>query len=182
MHVSVNKPGPYLVRAALRDPTTGGSGSAQQFVEVPDLAGGHLALSGILLREDAAQPAAASLPHSPAPGQDLTSGAARRIFRRGTAVFYGYDIFNARSGVGRPELETHTRLFHDGEQVPVENRETLDTGADGGETPRPRVGGRLTLVQDMTPGEYVLQVIVTDKLASGKFRTATQSMDFEIEP
>jgi len=183
MHVPVNKPGPYLVRAALRDPATGGSGSAQQFVEVPDLAGRHLALSGILLRNAAAQPAAAGFPHSPAPGQDLTSGAARRIFRRGTAVFYGYDIFNATSGAGRtPELETHARLFHDGEQVPVENRETLDTGADGSDTPRPRVGGRLILVQDMTPGEYVLQVIVTDKLASGKFRTASQSMDFEIQP
>ena len=34
----------------------------------------------------------------------------------------------------------------------------------------------------MTPGEYVLQVIVTDKLAKSKFKTVTQSMDFEIEP
>ncbi len=32
----------------------------------------------------------------------------------------------------------------------------------------------------MTPGEYVLQVIVTDKLAQGKFTVATQSVDFEI--
>lgn len=33
----------------------------------------------------------------------------------------------------------------------------------------------------MTPGEYVLQVIVTDKLAKGKFSAATQPLAFEIE-
>jgi hypothetical protein len=30
-------------------------------------------------------------------------------------------------------------------------------------------------------GDYVLQVIVTDKLASEKNRIAAQSMDFEIQ-
>ena len=43
-------------------------------------------------------------------------------------------------------------------------------------------GGRLALGRDVAPGEYVLQVIVTDKLAQSKFNTATQSMDFEIGP
>jgi hypothetical protein len=42
--------------------------------------------------------------------------------------------------------------------------------------------GRLSLGRDMAPGEYVLQVIVTDKLAKGKGNIATQSTDFEIEP
>jgi hypothetical protein len=40
----------------------------------------------------------------------------------------------------------------------------------------------MSLGRDMTPGEYVLQVSVTDKLAKSRFNTATQSMDFEIEP
>ena len=43
-------------------------------------------------------------------------------------------------------------------------------------------GGRMSLGRDMTPGQYVLQVIVTDKLVRSKFNTVTQSMDFEIEP
>jgi hypothetical protein len=33
----------------------------------------------------------------------------------------------------------------------------------------------------IAPGDYVLQVIVTDKLAKDKYRTAVQSMDFEIK-
>ena len=34
----------------------------------------------------------------------------------------------------------------------------------------------------MVPGDYVLQVIVTDKLAKEKNRVATQWQDFVIEP
>ena len=32
------------------------------------------------------------------------------------------------------------------------------------------------------PGEYVLQVVVTDKLAKEKHRTASQWIDFEVIP
>jgi hypothetical protein len=32
----------------------------------------------------------------------------------------------------------------------------------------------------MPPGDYVLQVVVTDKLAPEKYRIAAQSMDFEV--
>ena len=34
-----------------------------------------------------------------------------------------------------------------------------------------RASGRLAVGRDMAPGEYVLQVIVTDKLAKSKFDT-----------
>jgi len=52
----------------------------------------------------------------------------------------------------------------------------------GADTQRLRAEGRMTLDRGMTPGEYLLQVIVTDKLAKSKFSTVTQSVDFEIEP
>jgi hypothetical protein len=41
-------------------------------------------------------------------------------------------------------------------------------------------GGALQLGTEMPPGEYILQVIVTDLLAKEKNRTATQWIDFEI--
>ena len=40
--------------------------------------------------------------------------------------------------------------------------------------------GALRLGVELIPGEYVLQVIVTDQLANEKHRIATQSIDFEI--
>lgn len=42
----VKKPGAYQLRVALRDVASGRIGSAWQFVEVPDMSQGRLALSG----------------------------------------------------------------------------------------------------------------------------------------
>jgi hypothetical protein len=180
LHVPIGKPGPYLVRAALRDPATEGSGSAEQFVEVPDVESGHLALSGIVL-QDAAASANIEAPHGPAPREDATGGAARRIFRRGSKMAYYYEILNAGIGAGHPELEVQTRLFRDGEQVLTDKISVND--AKGAPDPqRLNTGGSLSLAGNMAPGEYVLQVIVTDKLAKSKFNVVTQSVDFEIEP
>jgi hypothetical protein len=41
-------------------------------------------------------------------------------------------------------------------------------------------GGGLQLGTDMAVGEYVLQITVTDRLASEKHKTTTQWLDFEI--
>ena len=58
----------------------------------------------------------------------------------------------------------------------------LNTPASAPDPQHLMAWGRISLGRDMAPGEYVLQVIVTDKLARSKFNTVTQSMDFEIEP
>ena len=93
---------------------------------------------------------------------------------------YYYEILNAGIGAGHPELEVQTRLFRDGEQVLTDKISVND--AKGAPDPqRLNTGGNLSLAGNMTPGEYVLQVIVTDKLAKGKFNVVTQSVDFEIE-
>jgi hypothetical protein len=41
-------------------------------------------------------------------------------------------------------------------------------------------GGRLQLGTKMVPGDYVLQVVVTDNAAKEKYHIATQWMDFEV--
>jgi VWFA-related protein len=181
IHVPVTKPGPYVVRAAVRDAATEGSGSADQYVEVPDVESGRLALSGIVLQEGEAQ-ASADLPQGAAPSEDATHGTARRIFRRGGFIFYGYEIINAKTGAGQhPDLEVQTRVFRDGERV-LDGKPTPFAAAGAPDPQRLTAGGRLSLGRDMAPGEYVLQVIVTDKAAKSKFNMVTQSTDFEIEP
>jgi VWFA-related protein len=182
IHVPVNRPGPYVVRAAVRDAATEGSGSADQYVEVPDVESGRLALSGIVLEEDGAH-ANANPAQGQGPGEDVTHGAARRSFRRGVRLDFAYEIINAKSGAGQhPDLETQTKLFRDGEQVLAGKPTTLDTAAGTPDPQRLTAGGVVSLGRDMVPGEYVLQVIVTDKLAKSKFGMVTQSTDFEIEP
>jgi hypothetical protein len=183
IHVPIDKPGPYLMRAALRDPATESLGAAEQFIEVPDVANGHLALSGIVLQEAAAMAADAKAapPTGPAPREDFTGGAARRRFRRGETVVYSYEIINAKAGAGQHlELEVQTRLFREGEQV-LADQSTPSTG-NVSDPQRLSAGGRMTLGRNLAVGKYVLQLAVTDKLAPSKFKTVSQSVDFDIEP
>ena len=104
-----------------------------------------------------------------------------RIFKPGTAITYGYQILNAQADTAKkPELEVQTRLFRDGEQVYAGKPSPLPVS--GQDDPKRLIGGgRMQLGGKITPGDYVLQVIVTDKLAKEKYRVATQSMDFEIQ-
>jgi hypothetical protein len=79
----------------------------------------------------------------------------------------------------QPQLEMEVRIFRDGVQIndskprPVEAREQADAG-------HPLASGELRLGPTMKPGDYVLQVIVTDKIAEEKYNVASQWMDFEV--
>ncbi|MEI9976727.1 MAG: hypothetical protein WDO73_34520 [Ignavibacteriota bacterium] len=135
--VQVSKPGPYLVRAALRDPATDGSGAAEQFVEVPDLAGGHLALSGIVVQETTL-PSDPDVAQGPAPRVDLTGGGARRVFHRGSSLAYIYEILNGSGS--RPELDVQTRVFRDGASV-IADRKALNASGEWSDPQHLRASG-----------------------------------------
>lgn len=113
---------------------------------------------------------------------DTRGGPAVRIFKPGTPIMYGYQILNAQEdSAKKPELEVQTRLFKDGQQIYEGKPTPLPSEAPQGDSKHMIGGGRMKLGDRIAPGDYVLQVIVTDKLAKEKFRVATQSMDFEVQ-
>jgi hypothetical protein len=181
--VPVKKAGPYEVRVAVRDKATGKIGTASQFVEVPELKPDRIALSGITLQT---VPAVSEEQSSPS-GADLRPDSALRIFRRGDAVTYGYQILNPRllRGARQPKVEAQVRAYRDGKEVFTGKAVPVEVGAD---PTRLLAGGGLRLGPDMPPGDYVLQVVVTDLLADvlgadgHRNRTATQYIDFQIAP
>jgi hypothetical protein len=71
------------------------------------------------------------------------------------------------------------RLFRDGKEIFTGRVQPLDAGNQL-DLKRLTASGALQLGTDMTPGEYILQIIVTDPLAKDKYRTATQWIDFEV--
>src|SRR5262249_47131878 len=152
----------------LRDSANEKIGSATQFIEVPDLAKGRLALSSIVL--SAEQSSAAKAEEEP------NWSPAVRIFKSGTAIIYAYQIMNARLGGDRKvQLQVQTRLFREGQQVYTGSPIPL-TG-DRAQDLKHLVGtGRIELAK-AAPGHYALQVIVTDRLAKEKYRLAAQSVD-----
>ncbi|MDX6695546.1 MAG: hypothetical protein QOF02_3149 [Blastocatellia bacterium] len=198
--VPVKKAGSYQLRVAVRDAASERTGSAQQLIEAPDLTSAKLALSGIFARGvDPAVAGSASLKVDTTAG--LLSGPpkisdaeattdsvivqpgpeARRL-RRGLALEYRYTIFNAQheGATDSPSLQTQTMLFRDGQRVWAGEPKAVDVIDENDEGTAIATGGRLMLGAEMTPGEYVLQVVVTDTLAGGEKRTATQAIDFEV--
>ncbi|MDT4967103.1 MAG: hypothetical protein QOJ64_1840 [Acidobacteriota bacterium] len=192
LNVPVKRAGGYQLRLAVRDATTLLTGSANQFIEVPDFKKKRLALSGIALTGSVnknspgdADDASALQKDASAEGvvneADVIVGPAVRRLRQDMTMDFGYFIYNARMDkqTGSPQLQTQLRLFREGQLVFTGKLTPYDTSGQA-DPQRLSTGGRLFLGSELPPGEYILQVIVIDALADEKYRMATQWIDFEI--
>jgi VWFA-related protein len=182
--VPLKKPGAYQLRMSLRDTATERIGSASQFIDAPDIKKNRMAISGIVLHGETRGTAAARTPTAGNEGLqqgDPEASPAVRHLSRGMVLTYAYFIYNARldKTSNRPQLTTQVRLFLDGKQVFTGSQLPYPTGQQA-DLKRLPVAGGIQLGSDMTPGEYVLQVVVTDLLADEKHRITTQSIDFQI--
>jgi len=186
--VPVKKPGAYQFRTALRDEASGRTGSASEFIDVPDVNKGRLITSGLLIKGMPLDRYLKGLSPSIAPqsGHDTTvsdpmANTSVRQFRTGTAMVYALAIYNAKidKTTGKPNLTIQARLFRNGELVFTGNPIRFEL-RDQTDLKRLGAGGAIQLGTEMKPGEYVLQISVSDLLAEEKHRVATQWMDFEI--
>ncbi|MEO6392783.1 MAG: VWA domain-containing protein [Pyrinomonadaceae bacterium] len=185
----VKRPGGYQYRVAIRDAATERTGSAGQFVEIPDLTKDRLQVSGIAaFGSDQASfnlmnDPSANFTDGPRPSDDPDAGITGRRFHSGMVLQYACYLFNARidRATGQPQLKTQLKLFRDGKEVFAGHESAYDPA---GRTDLKRLpfAGALQLGAALTPGQYVLQVVVTDSASGGKKRTASQWVDFEILP
>ncbi|MBL8178653.1 MAG: VWA domain-containing protein [Bryobacterales bacterium] len=177
IHHPIKKPGAYQLRAVIRDASSGKAGSASQFIEVPDVKKGRLALSGLYLRSPADKAQMAEGQQLP---QDPRANPIVRSFRQGQTMLYIFQVLNARmDGDKKPRVDIQATVFRDGKQVFAGKTMPYEPGA-GFDPKRMLTAGQLRLGREMTPGEYMLLVKVTDKLAPAKRNTAVQWMDFVL--
>jgi len=195
--VPIKKAGAYQLRTALRDHGSGHVGSASQFIEVPDIKKNRLNVSGILLTAaDSTTPrqastATSSTADNQAAGGDqdsaapevasATHSAATRELKRGQILQYSFAIYNSRldKATGQPRVTTQVRLFRDGQPI-FTGKEFPLSVAGQSDLKRLVANGAIRLGAEMTPGEYVLLLTITDPLADEKHRVATQWIDFEV--
>lgn len=176
----IKKPGAYQFRVALRDHGSEKVGSANQFVDVPNLKKGRIVLSGVVLEN-------ISVDEWKRRGQgqsevgDMTvlADTSLRQFKRGTVLNYGYSVFNTKPGSAEGgSLTALVRLYRDGKMIfegkpqPVSRLKTDAKTAT--------VSASLMLGNEMIPGDYVLQFVTTDALAKEKNSSASQFVQFEI--
>ena len=202
--VPVKKSGAYQLRTALRDTASEHIGSASQFIEVPDINKNRLTISGIVVaginpsaKARADEKEAAGAQGAGQQQQSNTAGATTKVegeefndpqstpavrkFRQGMLMQFNYIIYNAQldKATRLPQLQTQIRLFRDGKQVFAGKVQPFNP-ANQTDMKRLTAGGVLQLGTELVPGEYILQVVVTDPLAKEKYHVATQWIDFEI--
>ena len=164
LDVPVKKPGAHQIQVLVRDTATGKVGSASQFLEIPELKKGRVALTSVLLQSaDRAAGTPAWTGMSP----------ATRQFRPGGEVEYFCVLENAGKKVAAEDLDSQIRIVRDGKEIYTGAAKLVSIEGGG-----LAVTGGLKLSEKMTPGDYYLGVIVADRTA--KNRVTAQWTDFEI--
>jgi VWFA-related protein len=191
--VPIKRPGAYQLRVALRDQVSERVGSSSQFVDVPDMKKRRLEISGILLNATPATtqkelpapiPSAQAQPNqSDLSNFDPANSAAVRHFSQGETMRYSFVIYNPHvdPATGQPQLQTQARIFRDGQPVFTGKvqRFALNNPPD---ISRLSAASAIQLGANMTPGDYILHVIVNDLLAGEKKSTVSGWVDFKIVP
>ncbi len=166
LQLPVRQAGAYQIRGAVRDKASGRIGSASEFVEVPDLSHGRLALSGIVLSRGSREPGAAE--------------AANILrFRAGEQVDYAYQVLNAVPAAdGSPKMELRVTLYHDGKALGTSP--PMGIARAGQDPKRLGVSNDFRLGKQLAPGDYTLRIDAFDRNAPEKRAKASQTADFAV--
>ena len=146
----------------------------------PETTGPAPMAPGVPVAAPDAKPASVDHPEGQVQEANPEGSAAVRVFHPGSSLLYGYVVLNAQpESAKQNQLEVQTRLFRDGKQIYTGKPNTMEVAAQP--DPKRLVAGGTMKLGKVEPGDYILQVLVTDKLAREKYRTATSYMDFEVK-
>ena len=187
----VEKPGAYTIRIVVMDKESGKTGSAWQFVEIPDLKKKGLALSDIFMItsaddlkwmfSDATERVSEGL-FSPVYQAEEVRSPALRTYASGDSLQTMAILYNADAkAIEASEIEIQFVLYKDGAQyqrgepVPIDRESAASQNGI-------LILKRFTIGSDMPPGDYVLQIISTDRKNSKKKEgIAAQSLTFTVK-
>ena len=175
--VILKKSGVYHFRVAIRDSKTGKIGAAAKFIETPKFEKKRLWLSDLTLITDSKDSAKID---STETDKRVFTDTTLRQFEVPVTVNYGAVIYNAKTeGNASPELTVQTRLVQDDKIIQETSPEPISLEKQK-DLQRIDLSGKIKLEKNLPPGDYILQIIVTDNLAKKKTQVATQWINFEI--
>lgn len=178
----IKQPGAFQLRVAIMDRESTEVGSANQFVEVPNLKKDGVTMSGIVLENIVGGQRTVNVSTSggdPTVIQDFRYATASRTFDRGTVLRYGVEVLNVKASASKqPDLRVQTRVFHDRKLVFESKESQLPTLSING-TGTVVHNDAIQLGENLLAGDYVMQIVVSDG-ASKKKTLATQYVQFEV--
>jgi hypothetical protein len=167
-------PGLYEVRVAARDEKSGRSGSANAWIEIPNLASGKLTLSSLLVgmrQQSTINNTSASIQDLPVELKITHSFSANDYLR---FVFFVYNAARAPAD-SKPDLAVQVQIVRDGQPVVTTPLRKISTEAADLEhisyAAETSLGG-------LPAGRYLLKVTVVDRVAK---QSASQQTRFDIE-
>ncbi|CAN5753902.1 hypothetical protein BH18ACI4_BH18ACI4_12230 [soil metagenome] len=168
-------PGLYQVRVAARDEKNGRTGSAQGWIEIPDLSGGKLTLSSVMIGQQAPTPTKAS--GNGQPTSDLVELSIDRQYQRSSVLRFLFFIYNAARATtdSRPDVAAQVQVLRDNQPVITTPLKKIAT--DGVDLDRLPYAADLSLA-DLPAGKYVLQVTAVDRVSK---TSASQQNRFSIQ-
>ena len=150
----------YQVRAAVLDERSQALGASAQFIEVPRVGPGRLALSSVVLAvaDDAGQPLST-------------------VFPRRSRLQYRGTIYDGRRGDGG--VATQATVLRDGRPVYTSPPAPVAATPATAEVAALPFAGTLALGDDLEPGAYTLQVSVSPA-EGAKGPRVVQLVDFDV--
>jgi VWFA-related protein len=167
-------PGLYNVRAAARDEKSGRAGSVHTWIEVPDLTKKQLTISSLLLGERTQSPltnvsdAGVTTP--------VALSASHRFKRDSTLRFLVFTYNMAPSPADqKPDVAVQVQVLRDDQPVITTATRKINTE---GVTDLTRLPYAAEIpMAELSPGRYVLQVSVIDRVAK---QSATRKTHFDV--
>jgi hypothetical protein len=152
--IEVPKPGPYQMRVACSDESTGKIGTASDFVDVPQIKGRYVVLSGLVFAGNRGDYDVVVPAMGPA------------YFAPGEKAAFAFQVLRApgASSSGDRGLTLRTRLFRDAEQIAETPAVPVVTDAKKSAS-QFFTRGEIDIPAGLAPGEYLLRVDVENPTA-----------------
>ncbi|HLF85022.1 MAG TPA: VWA domain-containing protein [Blastocatellia bacterium] len=170
------KPGVYQVRLFVRETDSGLIGTANDYIEIPDLKANRLSTSSLFVSGQTVEE-----------GKVINTAGeggtpSQRRFTRDGEFTYSLAIYNPKldGKTKEPQLEMRARVLR-GNRV-VYTGEPRSVVAAPGSTPTRIITGGIIKLMKLQPDDYTLEVTVRDKLRGKESRSVIrQEMDFSVE-
>ncbi len=170
------QPGLYQVRVAARDEKSGRTGSAHDWVEIPDLSQGKLTLSSVII----ARHATTSNPNTSGNAEPTSETVNLSIdgqYQRDSMLRFVFFVYNAARGPAdsTPDVAAQVQILRDNQPVITTALKKIPT--EGIDLDRIPYAADLSLA-DLPAGQYVLQVTTVDRVSK---TSASQQNRFSIQ-
>lgn len=170
------KPGVYQVRLFVRETDSGLIGTANDYIEIPDMKANRLSTSSLFVSGQTVEE-----------GKIINTAGeggtpSQRRFTRDGEFTYSLAIYNPKldGKTKEPQLEMRARVLR-GNRV-VYRGEPRSVVAAQGSTPTRIITGGIIKLMKLQPDDYTLEVTVRDKLRGKESRSVIrQEMDFSLE-